>query len=111
MHRLFNVSHRSSLSRIAAVAIALGAGLSATASFASSDEVAMSAPLTTTASAGTADASTGTAPATGRTRAEVVAEMQAARARGEMQAGHEWGIDVPPVQTRAQKMRLAAATR
>jgi len=94
------------LSTLAAVAIALSASLVSTASFASSDEAELSAPLTTTSAKATA-----TSPATGRTRAEVVAEMNAARARGEMQAGHEWGIDIPPVQTAAQKVRLAAAAR
>lgn len=92
-------------STLAAVAIALSAGLVSTASFASADEAELSAPLTT-ASAATPRSAGSTA---GRTRAEVVAEMNAARARGEMQAGHEWGIDVPPVQTAAQKVRLAAA--
>lgn len=93
-------------STLAAVAVALSAGLVSTASFASSDEAEMSAPLTTASAKATA-----TRPATGRTRAEVVAEMEAARARGEMQAGHEWGIDIPPVQTAAQKVRLAAIAR
>lgn len=93
-------------STLAALTIALSAGLVSTASFASSDEAELSAPLTTASAKATA-----TAPSTGRTRAEVVAEMQAARARGEMQAGHEWGIDVPPVQTASQKVRFAAVTR
>lgn len=74
--------------------------------------VAASASLVSTASI--AQVSTVTAPATqaqpsGKTRAEVVAEMEAARQRGELQAGHQWGIDVPPVQTAAQKVQLARA--
>ncbi|WPB57401.1 DUF4148 domain-containing protein [Xylophilus sp. GOD-11R] len=74
--------------------------------------VAASASLVSTASI--AQVSTVTAPAAqaqpaGKTRAEVVAEMEAARLRGELQAGHPWGIDVPPVQTAGQKVQLARA--
>ena len=88
----------STLSTLSALAVALSAGLAPTTSFAASDEAGMSAPLTVSTAV----------PATGRTRAEVIAEMQVAMARGELQAGHEWGVDVPPVQTASQKRRFAA---
>jgi hypothetical protein len=42
----------------------------------------------------------------GKTRAEVIAEMKAARLRGELQAGHDWGIDVPPVQRTNRQVQL-----
>ena len=80
---------------LAALVVAFSAAVASTACFAAGDEAAMSSPLTA-------------APA-GLTRAEVMAETQAAMARGELQPGHEWGIDVPPVRPPSQKLRADAS--
>ncbi|QHI98433.1 DUF4148 domain-containing protein [Xylophilus rhododendri] len=75
------------MNRFALLAIALSAAVS-TASFAQS----------------------AAAQPAGKTRAEVVAEMEAARARGELQAGHQWGIDVPPTPVARRQVQVAGST-
>jgi hypothetical protein len=62
------------------------------------------------ASAGVASfaQTTDAAQPAGKTRAEVVAETRAAYLRGELQAGHEWGIDVPPMTAERRAVLLAA---
>ena len=45
------------------------------------------------------------------TRADVIAEMQAARARGELQAGHGYGVDVPEVPCRMASQLVASPAK